>query len=37
MINMLPEIDVFAMLKSAKQSQPQKQLKSIMMMYLPKR
>src|SRR5579862_5733971 len=36
-INMLPEIDVFAMLKAAKQAQPQKQLKSIMMAYLPKR
>lgn len=37
MINLLPDIDVFAMLKSAKQSQPQKQLNSIMMTYLPKR
>lgn len=35
-INMLPEIDVVAMLKSAKQSQPQKQLRSIMTTYLPK-
>jgi hypothetical protein len=36
-VNMLPEIDVFTMLKSAKQSQPQKQLKSIVSEYLPKR
>ena len=36
-INLLPEIDVLAMLKSAKQSQPQKQLKSIMAEYLAKR
>ena len=36
-INMLPDVDVFSMLKAAKQSNPQKQLKSIMMEYLPKR
>jgi hypothetical protein len=36
-INMLPEIDAFTMLKSAKQFQPQKQLKSIIAEYLPKR
>ena len=36
-INMLPEINAFTMLKSAKQSQPQKQLKSIIAEYLPKR
>ncbi|OGT42950.1 MAG: hypothetical protein A3F13_08000 [Gammaproteobacteria bacterium RIFCSPHIGHO2_12_FULL_40_19] len=37
MINLLPEINVFTMLKSAKQLQPQKQLKSIIAEYLPKR
>jgi predicted Rossmann fold flavoprotein len=36
-INMLPDIDVLTMLKLSKQSQSQKQLKSIMMTYLPKR
>lgn len=36
-VNMLPEIDAGNMLKSAKQFQPQKQLKSIMAEYLPKR
>jgi len=36
-INMLPEIHAFSMLKSAKQSYPQKQLKSIIAEYLPKR
>lgn len=37
MINMLPEINASSLLKLAKQSQPQKQLKSIMTEYLPKR
>ncbi|OGT39787.1 MAG: hypothetical protein A3F12_04490 [Gammaproteobacteria bacterium RIFCSPHIGHO2_12_FULL_38_14] len=36
-INLLPEINAFTMLRSAKQSQPQKQLKSIIAEYLPKR
>jgi len=36
-INMLPEIDLFALLKAAKLSQAQKQLQSIMAEYLPKR
>ena len=36
-INMLPEIDMFDLLKIAQQNQPQKQLKSIMTDYLPKR
>ena len=36
-INMLPEINVFERLKLAQQQQPQKQLKSIMAEYLPKR
>ncbi len=36
-INLLPEIDIFTMLKLATQSQPQKQLKSILINYLPKR
>jgi predicted Rossmann fold flavoprotein len=36
-INMLPEINLFAMLKSAKELQPQKKFKSIMAEYLPKR
>ena len=36
-INLLPEIDTFTMLKQAKQSQPQKQLRTIMTLWLPKR
>lgn len=36
-INILPEINVYEYLKSAQQQQPQKQLKSIMAEYLPKR
>lgn len=36
-INLLPEIDVFELLKSEKSLQPQKQIKSILMAYLPKR
>jgi predicted Rossmann fold flavoprotein len=36
-INLLPDVDVFALLKSAKQSQPVKQLKTILSDYLPKR
>ena len=36
-INMFPEVNVLSILKSAKQAQPQKLLKSIMMVYLPKR
>lgn len=36
-IDMLPERDVFELLKSARQQHPQKQLKSIMSEYLPKR
>lgn len=36
-INLLPEMNVFEMLKSAKQSQPQKQLNTIFGEYLPKR
>ncbi len=36
-INLLSEINVYEMLKIAKQSQPQKQLKTIMTDYLPKR
>jgi len=36
-INLLPEINIYEMLKSAKQSQAQKQLKSILTEYLPKR
>lgn len=36
-INMLPEIDLLEHLKSAQQQQPQKQLKSIIAEYLPKR
>lgn len=37
MINLLPDINAFEMLKLAKQTQPHKQLKSIMAEYLPKR
>lgn len=37
MINMLPEMEVFELLKSEKKSNPQKQLKSILSEYLPKR
>lgn len=36
-INMLPELDVFTFLKSAKQTQAQKQLKTLLAEYLPKR
>jgi predicted Rossmann fold flavoprotein len=36
-VNMLPEINLFEILKKAKQSQPKKQLKTIMIDYLPKR
>lgn len=36
-VNMLPDRDVFATLKSLKQSQPKKQLKSILSEWLPKR
>jgi predicted Rossmann fold flavoprotein len=36
-INMLPDIDLSETLKSLKQTQPQKQLKSILISYLPKR
>jgi predicted Rossmann fold flavoprotein len=36
-INLLPEIDVYEMLKSVKLSQPHKQLNTIMSEYLPKR
>jgi predicted Rossmann fold flavoprotein len=35
-INLLPGLNTLAMLKSAKHTQPQKQLKSILAMYLPK-
>jgi predicted Rossmann fold flavoprotein len=37
LINMLPDTDIFALLKSAKLSQPQKQLSSILAEVLPKR
>jgi len=37
LINMLPEINAVEMLKSAKKSQPQKQIKTILAEYLPKR
>ncbi len=36
-INLLPEIDACALLKTTKQTQPQKQLKSILTEFLPKR
>lgn len=36
-VNMLPDVDVFPMLKAAKMSQPHKQLKNLMTEYLPKR
>lgn len=36
-INLLPELDAFELLKSAKQSQAQKQLKTILVECLPKR
>lgn len=36
-INMLPDINVFDMLKSSKKTHPQKQLKTILSDYLPKR
>jgi predicted Rossmann fold flavoprotein len=36
-MNMMPDINAFAMLKSAKQLQAQKQLKTIMAEYFPKR
>ena len=37
LINMLPEINAVEVLKSAKKSQPQKQIKTILAEYLPKR
>ncbi len=36
-VDLLPEIHVFDLLKSARQSQPKKKLKSILMEYLPNR
>lgn len=36
-INLLPDIDVFERLKSAQKEQPQKQLKTVIAEYLPKR
>lgn len=36
-INMLPQINAFSMLKSAKQLQPHKQLNTVLKEYLPKR
>lgn len=36
-INLLPDINLYDVLKSAKQSQPHKQLKTILSEYLPKR
>jgi predicted Rossmann fold flavoprotein len=36
-VNLLPDINIFSLLKAAKQNAPQKQLKTILAEYLPKR
>lgn len=36
-INMMPDVDLFALLKQEKEAHPKKQLKTIMSSYLPKR